>query len=69
MFTREHVIREKNRFQYPKAWRYESRGDTHYLILEPELFERHYVIKKKHSKKSNNYGNIFNMNHDWGLDV
>lgn len=68
-FSREQVIREKNKFSYPKAWRYDSKGTMHYLVLEPKLFERHYVVKKKNSVKANSKRSIFNMNHDWGLDV
>ena len=43
MFTKKQVIKEINKFQYPKAWRYSSKGLHHYLILEPRLFEKHYV--------------------------
>lgn len=49
-FSRDQVMREKNKFDYPKAWRYDSKGKMHYLVLEPKLFERHYVHKKHHSE-------------------
>lgn len=47
-FTKAQVLREIRHFRYPKAWRYDYRNGIHYLVLEPRLFEKHYLNKKTH---------------------